>query len=296
MAAKITDDKVFITCALTGSSPMPGHPNFPFRPEHVAAEGLAAAEAGASILHIHVRDAETGVPSQALEDYRQVVGMIRAKNSDVILNVTTGPGCTWMQSDEDPSLPGPGTLMFTAERRLEHILDLKPDMCTLDICTMQLWGGVAINLDPMITHMGQMIQDMGVLPEIECFDAGDFVFADDLMAKGALPAHAPYSFVLGTKYGLPASPEAMFYAKNQLPRGAHFTGFGVSRHSFPMAAQSVLLGGNVRVGFEDTIYLRRGRMAADNAELVRWGVDIIERLGKDVATPGETRRMLGLKQ
>ena len=292
----MADENVFITCALTGSSPMPGHPDFPFRPEHVAAQGLAAAEAGASILHIHVRDAETGVPSQALEDYRQVVGMIRAKNSDVILNVTTGPGCTWMQSDEDPSLPGPGTLMFTAERRLEHILDLKPDMCTLDICTMNLWGGVAINLDPMITRMGHMIQDMGVLPEIECFEAGDFVFADDLMAKGALPARAPYSFVLGTKYGLPATPEAMFYAKNQLPRGARFTGFGVSRHSFPMATQSVLLGGNVRVGFEDTIYLRRGRMAADNAELVRWGADIIERLGKDVATPGETRAMLGLQQ
>jgi uncharacterized protein (DUF849 family) len=287
-------DKVFLTCAVTGSSPVPDHENFPMRCEHVAQEALDAAEAGASIIHIHVRH-DTGEPSQELDHYRKVVGLIREKNNEVILNVTTGPGCTWMQSDEDPALCGPGTLMFTAERRLEHILDLKPDMCTLDICTMNLWGGVAINLDPMITRMGHMIQDAGVLPEIECFEAGDFVFADDLIAKGALPAHAPYSFVLGTKYGLPATPEAMMYSKNQIPRGVRWTGFGVSRHSYPMAAQAVLLGGNVRVGFEDTIYLRRGRKAADNAELVRWGVELVEHLGADIAGPGETRAMLGLR-
>lgn len=287
-------EKLFITCAVTGSSPLPNHDNFPVTPEQVAAQGLAAAEAGASILHIHVRHPETGDPSTELAHYREVVQRIREKNNEVILNVTTGPGCTWMQSDENPSVCGPGTVMFTAERRLEHILDLKPEMCTLDICTMQLWGGVAINLDPMITRMGHMIQDAGVLPEIECFEAGDFVFADDLMAKGAIPKNVPFSFVLGTKYGLPATTEAMLYAKNQIPRGAHWTGFGVSRHSYPMAAQSVLLGGNVRVGFEDTIYLRRGRKAADNAELVRWGVDIIEKLGKDVASASETRAMLGL--
>jgi len=287
-------DKVFITCALTGSSPVPDHPNFPKTPAHIAAEGLAAAAAGATILHIHVRDPETGDPSTELELYREAVGLIREKNTDVILNVTTGPGCTWKQSDEDPSVCGPGTLMFTAERRLEHILDLKPDMCTLDICTMNLWGGVAINLDPMITRMGHMIQDAGVTPEIECFEAGDFVFADDLIAKGALPPGVPFSFVLGTKYGLPATTDAMVYAKNQIPRGARWTGFGVSRHSFPMAAQAILLGGNIRVGFEDTIYLRRGRKAADNAELVTWGCDIIDRLGGDVASAGETRAMLGL--
>lgn len=288
-------NKVFITCALTGSSPLPQHPNFPFKPEHIAAEGLAAADAGASILHIHVRHPDDGRPSQELGHYRQVVDLIRAKNNEVILNVTTGPGCTWMQSDEDPAVCGPGTLMFTAERRLEHILDLKPDMCTLDICTMQLWGGVAINLDPMITKMGHMIQDAKVLPEIECFEAGDFVFADDLMAKGAIPKNAPFSFVLGTKYGLPATTEAMVYARNQIPRGANWTGFGVSRHSYPMAAQAVLLGGNIRVGFEDTIYMRRGRMAADNAELVRWGIDIVDRLGADAAGPGEARALLGLR-
>ena len=293
MEAKVTD-KVFVTCALTGSSPLPNHDSFPITPGQVAEQGLAAAEAGASILHIHVRHPETGQPSQELDHYREVVRLIREKNNDVILNVTTGPGCTWMQSEEDPSVCGPGTLMFTAERRLEHIMDLKPEMCTLDICTMQLWGGVAINLPPIIRRMGEMIRDAGVLPEIECFEAGDFVYADDLMAEGTIPKNAPFTFVLGTKYGLPATTEAMVYSKNQIPKDAHWTGFGVSRHSFPMAAQSVLLGGNIRVGFEDTIYLRRGRKAGSNSDLVQWGVEIIEKIGKDLATAGETRAMLGL--
>ncbi len=291
--------KVIITCALTGSSPLPDHPNFPVKPREIADAGIAAAEAGASILHIHVRNPETGGISTELEHYQEVASLIREKNNEVIFNITTGPGCTWMQSDEDPKMPAPaekGTLMFTAEKRLEHILDLKPEMCTLDICTMQLWGGVAINLDPMITRMGHMIQDAGVLPEIECFEAGDFVFADDLMEKGAIPKNSPFSFVLGTKYGLPATTEAMTYAKNQIPRGAIWTGFGVSRHSFPMAAQAVLLGGNMRVGFEDTIYLRRGRKADSNADLVHWGAELIERLGRDVASAGEARNMLGLSE
>ena len=222
---------------------MPKHPNFPFRPEHVAQEALDAAAAGASIIHVHVRNGEDGTPSQEMEDYRTVVNLIREKNTDVILNVTTGPGCMWFpKSAEEPALPDmEKTLMFTAERRIEHILDLKPDMCTLDICTMNLWGGIAMNLEMIV-----------------------------------------------------ATPEAMIYSKNQIPRGAPFTGFGVSRRSFPMAAQSVLLGGHMRVGFEDTIYLRKGVLANNNAELVRQGVEIIEKIGGELATPGETRQMLGL--
>jgi uncharacterized protein (DUF849 family) len=289
--------KTFITCAITGASPMPKHPNFPFKPEHLAQEALDAAAAGASIIHVHVRDPETGAPNQNMEHYRTVVNLIREKNTDVILNVTTGPGCMWFpKSAEEPGLPDlEKTLMFTAERRIEHILDLKPDMCTLDICTMNLWGGIAMNLEMIVGKMGTMCQDAGVLTEIECFEAGDFVFADDLMEKGLIPKNAPFTFVLGTKYGLPATTEAMIYSKNQIPRGAQFTGFGISRHSFPMAAQSVLLGGHMRVGFEDTIYLRKGKLANNNAELVQHGAEIIDRLGGEIATAGEARQMLGLR-
>ncbi len=141
--------------------------------------------------------------------------------------------------------------------------------------------------------MGPMIRDAGVKPEIECFEAGDFVFADDLIAEGILDGPAMYSFVLGTKYGLPATTEAMMYSKNQMPKGAVWTGFGISRHSFPMAAQSVILGGHVRTGFEDTIWLSKGKQAANNAALVRQAAELIERLGSQVATPGETRQILG---
>ena len=288
--------KVMITCAVTGSSwPVPNHPNFPKTPAEIAEAGLGAAAAGASLLHIHVRDPETGAPSTEFRFYKEVVDLIRAKNNEVILNITTGPGCMWDQSDEDPRMPGPKTNMMTAEARLEHVLELRPEICTLDICTMQIFGGIAINHDKMISKMGPMIRDAGVKPEIECFEAGDFVFAEDLIARGKLDGPGLYSFVLGVKYGLPATTDAMVYSKNQMPPGAVWTGFGVSRHSFPMAAQSVILGGHIRTGFEDTIWLSKGKLAPDNAALVRQAVEIVERLGTQVATPGESRRILGLK-
>lgn len=289
-------EKVIITCALTGASPASTqHPNFTKTPAQIAQQGIEAAEAGAAILHIHVRD-EDGKPSTEFEHYKYVCDEIRKKNTDVIFNLTTGPGCMWQQSDDDPSMPGPGSSMLTAERRLEHVMKLQPEVCTLDICTMQIFGGIAINTDKMITRMGGMIKDAGVKPEIECFDTGDYVFAQDLIAKGALDGPGMYSFVLGTKYGLVATPEAMIYSRAQMPAGAVWTGFGVSRHSFSMAAQSVLLGGHVRTGFEDTLWLSRGNLAPSNAALVTRASEIIERLGSKVATPGEARKLLGLKE
>jgi uncharacterized protein (DUF849 family) len=287
-------ERVMITCAVTGSSPLPNHPNFPKSAQEIAESGLKAAEAGASLLHIHVREPETGAPSTEFSYYKEVVDRIRAKNNEVIINLTTGPGCNFQPDEDNPGMPGPGTNMMHVEDRLYHVLELKPEVCTLDICTMQIFGGVAINTDKTITRMGHMIRDAGVKPEIECFEAGDFVFAQDLIAKGALDGPGMYSFVLGVKYGLPATTEAMMYSKNQMPPGAVWTGFGVSRHSFPMAAQSVILGGHVRTGFEDTIWLSKGKLAPDNADLVNQAVEIVERLGTKVATPGESRKMLGL--
>ena len=177
--------KVIITCAVTGSSPVPDHPDFPKSNEAVANAALEAGEACASIIHVHVRKPD-GSQSVDLEDYTEVYNRIRQKNNELIINLTTGPGCNWIQSDEDPMMPGPGAQVFTAEKRLEHIERLRPEMCTLDICTMQIFGTVAINTKKMITKMGHMIRDCGVKPEIECFDTGDFVFAQDLIAKGAL--------------------------------------------------------------------------------------------------------------
>ncbi len=286
-------DGVIITCAVTGSSPVPPHPSFPSRNRDVAEAALEAGEAGASVIHVHVRKPD-GTPSTDLEDYDEVLGRIRQKNNELIINLTTGPGCNWIQSDEDPTMPAPGVKLFTAERRLEHVAALRPELCTLDICTMQIFGTVAINTTKMITKMGHMIRDLGVKPEIECFDTGDLMFAADLIADGALEGPGVYSFVMGAKYGMHATPEAMIYCKSHLPPGAVWQGFGVSRHTWAMAAQSVLLGGNVRTGFEDSTYLGPGRQAATNAAMVTQAAELVERLGARVATPGEARRTLGL--
>lgn len=285
--------KVIITCAVTGSSPVPDHPDFPKTNEQVANAALEAGEAGASIIHVHVRKPD-GTPSTDLDDYTEVYNRIKQRNNELIINLTTGPGCNWIQSDEDPMMPGPGACVFTAEKRLEHVERLRPEMCTLDICTMQIFGTVAINTKKMITKMGHMIRDCGVKPEIECFDTGDLVFAEDLIADGALDGPGVYSIVMGTKYGIHATPEAMIYCKSHLPPGAVWQGFGVSRHTWPMAAQSVILGGNIRTGFEDSTYLGPGKQAKGNGAMVAQAVELAERLGAEVATAGEARKQLGL--
>ena len=286
-------DKIIITCAVTGASPAADHPNFPKSNEQVANAALEAGEAGASIIHIHVRKPD-GRPSTDLDDYTEVVNRIRQKNNELILNLTTGPGMAWFQCDEDPSMPGPGTNMMSAERRSEHVQVLKPELATLDICTMQFNGVTVINTKKMMTQMGAIFRDCGVKPEIECFDTGDLVFAHDLIAEGALDGPGMFSFVMGTKYGIHATPEAMIYCKNNLPPGAVWQGFGISRYTWPMAAQSVLLGGNVRTGFEDSTFLGKGRQAPNNAAMVVQAAEMIERLGAAVATPGEARKELGL--
>jgi uncharacterized protein (DUF849 family) len=153
---------------------------------------------------------------------------------------------------------------------------------------------VAINTKKMMTKMGGMIRDMGVKPEIEVFDTGDLVFADDLIAEGVLDGPGVYSVVMGTKYGIPADPEAMIYCRNRLPKGAIWQGFGISRHTWAMAAQSVILGGNIRTGFEDSTYLGPGKQAKGNGEMVTQAIELAERLGAEVATAGEARQQLGL--
>ena len=290
--------KVYITCAVTGASPMSKNapPGFPKGNQEVAKSALEAAEAGAAICHIHVRKLD-GRPSTDFEDYKEVVDTIRKKNTDLILNLTTGPGCGWRQSDEDPRMPAPGVNTMTAERRVEHVLKLKEELATLDVCTMQFaGGGVAINTDKMITRMCNMFRDVGTKPEIECFDTGDIVFAHDLIDRGTIDNPSMWSFVLGTKYGLVPTPEAMFYCRSQMRPGAQWAGFGISRHSFPMAALSVILGGHIRVGYEDTIYLGKGKVAPNNAAMVVQARNLIEGMGAEVATPGETRKILGLKE
>src|SRR5882724_11300472 len=287
--------KVIITCAITGNLTRPDQsPYLPITPQQIADSALEAAEAGAAIAHIHVRDPETGRPSMSIDLYRDVMDRIRSRNAGLIINLTTGPGGRFVPSDADPRVAGPGTTLMAPERRVEHVEVLKPDICTLDLNTMNSGGQVVINTPRNVRKMAARIRAAKVLPELELFDTGDCHLARDLIAEGALQGPGLYSLVLGVKYGFNASPETMLYGRDLLPPGAIWTGFGIGRSEFPMVAQSWLLGGHVRVGMEDNLYLSKGVLAQSNAELVTKARRIVEDLGGEIASAHEMRALLQL--
>ena len=287
--------KVIITCAITGNLTRPEQsPHLPITPQQIAESALEAAEAGASIAHIHVRDPATGRPSMGIDLYRDVMDRIRARNPGLIINLTTGPGGRFVPSEDDPKIAGPGTTLMAPERRVEHVEILRPDICTLDLNTMNSGGEVVINTPRNVRKMAARIRAAKVLPELELFDTGDCHLARDLIAEGTLQGPGLYSLVLGVKYGFNASPETMMYGRDLLPPGAIWTGFGIGRSEFPMVAQSWLLGGHVRVGMEDNLYLSKGVLAKTNAELVTHAANILRSLGAAIASPAEARAILGL--
>ncbi|BBO11732.1 3-keto-5-aminohexanoate cleavage protein [Bradyrhizobium sp. TM102] len=226
--------------------------------------------------------------------YRDVVARIRARNTSLVINLTTGPGGRFVPSVEDPRVAGPGTTLLVPEKRVEHIELLKPDICTLDLNTMNSGGEVVINTPRNVRIMAERMKAAGVLPEIELFDSGDCHLARDLFADGTLKGPGLFSLVLGVKYGFSATPETMFYARSLLPPGAIWSGFGIGRAEFPMVAQAYLLGGHVRVGMEDNLYMSKGVLAKTNAELVAHAAGILKSLGASVATAADARAMLGL--
>ncbi|ABQ68142.1 3-keto-5-aminohexanoate cleavage protein [Rhizorhabdus wittichii DC-6] len=287
--------KVIITCAVTGNiTTREQCPHLPVTPQEIAEAALLAAEEGAAIAHIHVRDPATGAPSMEIDHYREVVERIRARRPELIINLTTGPGGRYVPGDEEPAVAGPGTTLIRPELRVAHIPILKPDICTLDLNTMNSGKQVVINTPANVTKMARIIRAAGVMPEIELFDSGDVHLARDLIAAGELDGPGLFSFVLGVRYGFDASPETLLYARNMLPAGATWTGFGVGRASFPMVAQSWLLGGHVRVGLEDNIHMAKGVLAPSNAALVRRAREILAGLGAEPATPAEARAHLKL--
>jgi uncharacterized protein (DUF849 family) len=229
-----------------------------------------------------------------LRHYKEVMTRIRAENTDLVINLTTGPGGRFIPSSDDPRVAAPGSTLMLPERRVEHIAALRPDIATLDLNTMNSGGDVVINTMESVTRMAKVITDAGVKPEIEIFDSGDLHMARDLMRDGVLRGPGLFSFVLGVKYGFSASPETMAYARTLLPPDAMWTGFGIGRHAFPMVAQSWLLGGHVRVGFEDNLFISKGVLAKDNAQLVTRARLIVESIGGAVASAREARMLLGL--
>jgi uncharacterized protein (DUF849 family) len=289
--------KTIITCAVTGNLTKPEqHPGLPITPAQIANAALEAAQAGAAVAHIHVRDPATGRPSMDVELYREVMRLIREVDQQLVINLTTGPGGRFIPSDDDPKIAAPGTTLLPPEKRVEHIAQLRPDICSLDLNTMNSGGDVVINTPKNVRKMAHVIREAGVKPELEIFDSGDLHLALDLIKEGVLDGPALWTFVMGVKYGFAATPETLLYARNFLPQGAAWSAFGIGRAEFPIVAQAWLAGGHVRVGLEDNIYISKGVLAKSNAELVGRARDIVLSLGGEIATAAEAREQLGLKK
>jgi uncharacterized protein (DUF849 family) len=288
---------VIITCAVTGAGDAwSKHPDLPVTTEQVANAVITAAQAGAAVAHIHVRDPQTCQGSRDVELFAEVAERVRASDTDVIINLTAGMGGAWFPNDEgDPSTPGPGTDMIGPEERLAHVDAVRPDICSLDCGTMNFGENeIYVSTPKYLRTMAGIVQGWGVKPELEVFDLGHIRFAQDMIAQGIIDTPPLFQICLGIPWGASADAESMLAMRNALPSGANWAGFGIGRMEMPMVAQAVLLGGNVRVGLEDNLYLDKGVLAS-NADLVTRAREIIERLGAKVATPDEAREIIGLK-
>jgi uncharacterized protein (DUF849 family) len=288
-------DKVIISCAVTGSIARPEqHPDLPITPAQIADAAIGAAGAGAAIVHIHVRDPQSGAPSMDLALYREVVERIRASGVDLIINLTTGPGGRFLPSEDDPQVAAPGSNLLRPEKRIAHVVELKPEICSLDLNVMWFGTSVVINTPKSVTAMAEGINAAGVKPEIEVFDSGDIKLANQLLAAGVLARPPFFQMVLGAGNGFLPTTETLVYAKSLLPADAVWGAMGIGAMEFPIVAQACLLGGHVRVGLEDNLYMSKGVLASSNAALVERAVQIVELLGKNVASPAEARAILSL--
>jgi uncharacterized protein (DUF849 family) len=291
----VASEAVFITCALTGSGDSVGKsPHVPVTPAQIAAAALEAHAAGAAIVHIHVRDPASGAPSRSTALYREVVERIRTRNTDVILNLTGGMGGDILFGPDDAPLKfAAGTDFVGPTERIAHIVELRPEVASLDCGSLnfdeQLYG----TTPRYLREIARSYRACSVRPEIEVFELGHIELARQLMREGLIESSALFQLCLGIRYGAPATPEAMTAMRDALPKGVTWSAFGVGRLQMPMVAQAVLLGGNVRVGLEDNLYLEKG-VPASNAQLVERAVKIVELLGARVLSSGETREQLKL--
>ncbi|MEU9961014.1 3-keto-5-aminohexanoate cleavage protein [Streptomyces sp. NPDC050982] len=288
---------VIITCALTGAGDtVRKSPHVPVTPEQIARSAVEAADAGAAAVHIHVRDPETGAPSRDPRLYREVVERIRETGTDVVVNLTAGMGGDLVIDPEEPLRHLPGTDLVGGLDRLPHVEDLLPDICTLDCGSLNFGDGsnLYVSTPDMLRTGAARTQELGVRPELEIFDTGHLWFAKQLRTEGLLNDPTVFQLCMGIPWGAPADPGVLQSMVNMLPEGAQWASFALGRMQMPWVAQSVLLGGHVRVGLEDNLYLGKG-VKATNAQLVERAVTIVEAMGARVATPDEARLKLGLK-
>jgi uncharacterized protein (DUF849 family) len=290
----MTVKKTIITCAVTGAHTLLKHnPNLPITPKQIAESALEAASAGASVVHIHVRDPDTALPSMKFELYKEVFDRIKEKNSRLIINLTTGPGGTGPSSVVFDST---GSTFKTAIERTYHIVQLRPDICTLDFNTMNRGPKlITVNSIPIIREMSKIIRSAGVKPELEIFDSGDLHIAKVLLTEGLIVDPPLWQIATGVKWGWDSSFTTLEYAKNLLPKDAVWYAFGVGKWQMPFVALSSISGGHVRVGLEDNVYIEKNKLAKSNAELVEKAVRIIRDTGNDVASSIEAREILNLR-
>ncbi len=292
--------EAFITCALTGAGDTTGRSDkVPVTPAEIADAGIEAARAGAAIIHIHVRNPETGQPARDPALYREVVGRVRDSGTDVVLNLTAGMGGDLTLGPTERPLPPSqaGTDMAGAEERLAHVAELRPEICTLDCGTMNFGEGdyIMTNTPAMLADMAKRVQALGVRPEIEVFDTGHLVFAKRLAGQGLIDDPVMVQFCMGVPWGAPDDIGTLMSLVNNLPAGWTFSAFSLGRNQLPYAAMALLAGGNMRVGLEDNIWLDRG-VPATNADLVRRAVAIAENMGVRVLGPEAVCERLALRK
>lgn len=284
---------VILSCAVTGSAPTSGiNPAVPVTPQQIADSAASAAIAGASIVHIHVRDPETAQPSSDFSLYEEVVNRIHDSGVPVLINLTTGPGARFVHKLETPAEAAPGTTLCAYQERIDHVLRLKPELCSLDFATMNRQGFSYINLPDHLRQMLISVQDAGVKPELEVFDSGNLELLRDILAEVETARPRFIQFCLGLKWGMPATKEAVAYLVSRLPEDTVWAAFGIGKSGQKISQLALEMGGHLRVGFEDNIYLRRGVLAESNAQLVKQAASLIEENGHRVASVNETREIL----
>lgn len=289
--------EVIVTCAVTGAGDTTGKsPHVPVTPEQVAESAVKAAQAGAAIVHLHVRDPDTGAGSRDPELFKEAVRLVRDSGTDVVINLTAGMGGDWVPDENNPSMPGPGTDMISADERLRHVKECMPEICSLDCGTLNFGNDntIYISTPPILRRMAELVKEWGVKPELEVFDLGHIRFASQMVKEGLIADPPLFQICLGIPWGADQSVDTMKAMKDHLPSGASWAGFGISRMQMPMAAVAVAMGGNVRVGLEDNIYLDRGVLAT-NEQLVTRAIEIITRMGARAVTPQEARNKLNLR-
>ena len=293
--------KVVLTCAVTGDGPIhPRYPNYPVTPRQIADTCIEAANAGAAVVHIHGRDPATGIGDRSPQIFGEIVDLVRRQNSNVLINLTTGMGATFVPDPANEALAHATTDVATADERVAHVKEWKPQICTLDVTTMNLEGGIAgapdcifMNTPGKLRDMAERIRDAQVKPEIEVFNPGDILLARRLIEQGHINEPPLFQICLGVKWSAPADARTLLYMKDLLPANAVWSAFGISRWQMDIVALATILGGHCRVGLEDNIYLERG-VFATNGQLVERASHIIRNLGCDIATPDEAREILGV--